>query len=282
MTQFAQNSEARMMQRLRLRLLACAVLLLIASSVRAELAEDQQIAAKITASTFPLEQVPEPLRLKVDALLKQPTAYARGPIEAFPCQPPVYSWLLDNPHHGFRAWRALGVKCATVEQKADGSFHGIDPLGSELSWTEVLREPNRRVWYAEGQARPAPLTPSVPLKVLLLLRHHEVVGEDGRIGVRHRAELFAQFDASRAAKLVSKLWGLSNETVARKAAEQVELFFSGLAWYISEHPEWVSTALKPNKKTTPQELQQVEVLVRLLATLPPPQGSPMPAGLRRE
>jgi hypothetical protein len=261
--------------------LASALLLASTVALRAGLSEEDEMAAKVTAAQFPIDQVPVPLRPKVEALLRQPTAYCRGPIEAFPCQPPVYAWLLDHPHLGFRAWKALGVKCATVEQKEDGSFHGVDPLGSELRWHEVLREPHRRVWYAEGQAKPAPLTPSVPIKVLLLLRHHEVVGADGRIGVRHRAELFAQFDTSKASKLISRLWGLTTETAAKKAAEQVELFFSGLAWYMTEHPDWVQTTFAPTRKTTALEAQQVDALLRLLASLPPPTPSP-PGSLRRE
>jgi hypothetical protein len=258
---------------LRPTLLTCLALGLGIAPARAERSEEDDMAAKVTAAQFPLEQVPAAYRAKVEVLLKQPTAYCRGPIEAFPCQPQVYAWLLDNPHLGFRAWRALGVKCATVEQKPDGSFEGADPLGSELKFTEVLREPNRRVWYAEGQARPAPLAPSIALKVVLLLRHHEVVGADGRIGVRHRAELFAQFDAGRAAKFISKLWGLTTDTVAKKAAEQVELFFSGLAWYISEHPDWVNPTFKPTKKTTPQEIQQVQALVQVLGAVPAPMST---------
>lgn len=242
-------------------------------SVPAELSEAEEAAARITAAAFPYDQVPDALRAKVEAVLKQPTTYARGPIEAFPCQPKVYAWLLDHPHQGFRAWKALGVKCAAVEQRGDGIFHGVDPLGSEMTCYEILREPNRRVWYAEGMAKPAPIGPSVPIRAVVLLRYHDVVGADGRLGVRHRAEVFAQYDAGRAAKLVSRLWGLSNETVTRKAAEQIEMFFSGLAWYISEHPEWPPTALKADKKTSARDLEQITLLTQMLAGLPVGDGN---------
>lgn len=253
---------------LRRACLACALLALCLPTARGERSEEDDMAARVTTAQFPFELVPEPLRLKVETVIKQPTAYSRGPVEAFPCHPPVYRWLLDNPHHGFRAWKALGVKCATVDQKGDGSFHGVDPLGSEMKFTEVLREPNRRVWYAEGLAKPAPLTPSVPFKLVLLLRYHDVVGADGRIGVRQRAELFAQFDAGKAATFLGKVWGMTSDVAAKKAAEQVELFFSGLAWYISEHPDWVKTTLKPTKKTTPTEIEQVEGLIQLMVGAP--------------
>jgi hypothetical protein len=248
--------------------LGIATPLTLSQTTRADLNEAQEFAARLTASTFPYEQVPETLRPKVEAVLKQPTTYARGPIEAFPCEPKVYGWLLDHPHHGFRAWKALGVKCATVEQRGDGLFHGVDPLGSEMTCYEILREPHRRVWYAEGTAKPAPIGPSVPVRAVVLLRHHDVVGADGRVGVRHRAEVFAQYDAGRAAKLVSRLWGLTNEAVTRKAAEQIEMFFSGLAWYMSEHPDWPPTALKPDKKCTPRDLDQIALLMQMLAGLP--------------
>ena len=239
------------------------------SPVQPSSAAEEQ-AARLTVMTFPYDRVAEPLRPRVEAVLKQPTVYARGPIEAFPCQPSVYGWLLDHPHLGFRAWKALGVKCARVEQRDDGTFYGVDPSGSELTCTEVLREPNRRVWFAEGVARPAVIGPSFPLRAVLLLRHHEVIGADGRTGVRHRAEVFAQYDANRAAKIISQLWNMTDQTVARRAAEQVELFFSGLAWYISENPTWPATALQPQALPSPRDRDQLASLQVLLTSLPAP------------
>jgi hypothetical protein len=172
--------------------------------------------------------------------------------------------LLDHPHWGFRAWEALGAKCASVERKDDGSFRGVDQQGSELRWQSVVSVPGKRVWYAEGVGRPMPLVPPVSLRAVLLLTYHEVIGPSGRVGIRHRAELFAQFDG-KTANLVAKLSGLPADLAAKKTVEQVELFFSGMAWYLSENPAWGTVVFERTRKESPERDRQVDAILRELA-----------------
>ena len=230
-------------------------------------AEDENPIARASAEQIPLEKISPGMRDKVAGLLKDHALYCRGPVEAFPCRPGVYQWLLDNPQWGFRAWRALGAQCATVEHKDDGWFVGVDPQGSELRWQTVLNEPGRRLCYVEGTGRLAPLTPTVTMKAVVFLRYQEVVGVDGRTGIRHRAELFAQFE-ERTVAWLAKLTGFTASSTAGKAMEQVELFFSGMAWYVSEHPIWAKRVFPANDAARPDEKQAMETFWRELAAPP--------------
>ncbi len=226
-------------------------------------AEERCSAPNTSGGQIALDQVPKDLRGKVAQVLKQPSLQTSGPVEAFPCRAAVYTWLLDHPHWVMRAWQAAGAKCANVERQADGSFAGIDELGSELRWRVVINEPGRRVWYAEGSGRPLPLVPAVSLRALVTLRYEEVTGPDGRAGIRQRSEVIALFD-SKAANLAARIWGMSTENAARQALEQINLFFAGMAWYLSEHPKWAMTALHPTGKLKSEELREVEPLLREL------------------
>jgi hypothetical protein len=224
--------------------------------------EEMEIARLITASQVPLEKLPEAYRQKVRDVLDQSTSiYSRSNVAAFPCKPAVYHWLVENPHWGFKAWKALGSKCATVELKDDGCFLGTDSSGSDFKLYTVYREPGRRIWYAEGMAKPTVLSPPVSVRAVLLLKYQEVKGIDGRIGIRQRAELFAQVD-TKSAGLLAKLWGLSAEAITAKAVEQVDLFFSGMSWYITEHPAWAKTTLQPTNTTPVGEVKQIEAMLQ--------------------
>jgi hypothetical protein len=229
---------------------------------RAASKEELEIARRITAAQMPLDKLPEAYRQKVTDIVDQSaTVYSRSPATAFPCKPAVYHWLVDNPQCGFRAWKVLGTKCATVEKKEDGSYFGKDQAGSEFHVHTVFEEPGRRIWYAEGTAKATAVSSPVPVRAVLVLRYQEVKGVDGRIGIRHRAELFTQAEA-KTTGLMGKLWGMSADVLATKAAEQVDLFFSGIAWYMSEHPEWTKTALQPTAATAAEEAKQVEMLFK--------------------
>jgi hypothetical protein len=229
--------------------------------------ESVELARALSVAQIPLDKLSVGQRGNVEDLLKNASLFARGRAVSFPCRPCVYEWLLDHPNWGFRGWRALGARCATVEPQPGGWFVGVDEQGSRLRWQSVLTEPGRRLWYVEGTGRVAPWTPSVTLRALVVLRYQEVVGLDGRTGIRHRAELFAQFEEKGIAWL-AKLTGVTAEGAAHRALDQIELFFSGMAWYASEHPAWVHDVFRPNSASPAEERQAVETLCRQL-TLPP-------------
>jgi hypothetical protein len=227
--------------------------------------EELEIARRMTAAQIPLERIPETYRQKVTEVVDQAASvYSRSAATAFPCNPAVYFWLVDNPQCGFRAWKALGTKCAAVERKDDGSYLGKDAAGSEFRVHPVFEEPGRRIWYAEGMAKPTSISSPINVRAVLVLKYQEVKGVDGRIGVRHRAELFTQIE-SKSTGLMGKLWGMSADALAGKAAEQVDLFFSGISWYISEHPEWTKTTLQPTSTTSAEETKHIEGLFKELA-----------------
>ncbi len=199
-------------------------------------ADDRELARRVAAAQVPLEQLAEPARGKVAELLKNAPVYGRGPVEAFPCRPPIYVWLLDHPDWAARGWRASGAKCAPIERVADGSF-ALNPPGAEVRWETVCRAPGRRVWYVEGSGRAGPLAPMVSIQAVLVLNFEEVRGADGRVGVRHWTEVFAKVEG-RAVNWLNRIAGISVDGATRKTLEQLELFYSGMAWYLCEHPEW--------------------------------------------
>ena len=161
-----------------------------------------------SAQQVPMDQIPAAMREGLKATLERPTLFTSGPTEIFPCKPAVYCWCLDHPDRAVIAWRRLGAKCVSISDRGAGRFGYTDEHGSDLSWDTVVRDPNLRVWYAQGHVRPGPLLPLVPVKACVILRHNEGRDERGRTTIQHQADMFIHTD-STAVAIVSRLLGPS-------------------------------------------------------------------------
>jgi hypothetical protein len=237
--------------------------LLVLSAIPA-LGNDKEMMQRQAASAqIRLDHLDPALQKRVADVVRQPTLYYRGPVEAFPCRCEVYRWLLDHPHWGFRAWQTLGAKCAAVEQNPDGSFSGADANGNKLIWQTIQAEPGKRVWYAEGSGKPLLIGPTITVRAVVMMRYQDVEGPTGKIGVRQRADVFAAYD-SAAAQLAAKVFGGSTDSAAQKFTEQICLFFSGMAFQLTDQPEWARKWVNASQPKSPTEVQQLNELKQIL------------------
>ena len=158
----------------------------------------------------------------------------------------MYEWLLDHPDRALAAWRRLGAIASEIVNHGDGKFSWSDNHGSSVSWHTVYNHKNLRMWYAEGKVRAAPLTPLVPVQAVLVLRHGDMAESDGHSLLIHQTEVFVLTD-SRAAALAARMMGGSVARLTDQGLGQLELFFSGLVWYLDQHPERVGRLLHDEK-----------------------------------
>jgi hypothetical protein len=196
------------------------------------------------AAHVPLAQLPDNVRHKMKPVLERPTLYCHSPGETFTCHPPLYFWLLDHPERAVPFWQRLGATCLPITPQGNGRFGWSDGQGSEVHWDTVYHTEQVRVWYAEGNVRPGPLMPLVPVRAVVVLRHDVGKNESGAANVRHQGDLFLYTD-SRAAALVTRLLGPQAPRLAEQGLSQLELFFSGPAWYLQQHPERAETMMRP-------------------------------------
>jgi hypothetical protein len=189
-----------------------------------------------SARSVPVDELPEKLRDGVRLCLDKPVLFTRGPAETFVSRPEVYYWFLDHPDRAVIAWQRLGAKCVGINDRGGGRFGWSDEHGSDLVWETVHRTPTGRVWYAQGKVRPAPLLPLVPVKAVVILRHVEGKNARGDTTLVHQADMFLHTD-STAATLATKLLGSSAPKFAEQCLGQLQLFFSGLSWYLTQYPE---------------------------------------------
>jgi hypothetical protein len=192
---------------------------------------------------LPLEQLDERQRQLAKYVLDKPAFTAKGPSESFFCKPEHYQFFLDHPDRAVAAWRKLGAKCVGIASRGDQQFSWNDEQGSEVIWETIHRGAELHIWYAEGKVRPGPLMPLVPVKALVVMRHKELKDADGATQVQHQADIYVQTD-SKTAAMLTRMIGPASQRVAEQGMGQLQLFFSGLSWYLDRHPERADVLLK--------------------------------------
>jgi hypothetical protein len=187
------------------------------------------------------------LRDQVRQVIEHPVLSSHGPAEAFTGDPALYQWLLDHPDRAVRAWRRLGAVCTEITDKGNGWFGCTDGHGTEIRWATAYNSPALRIWYAEGKVRPSLFLPTVPVRVVLVLRHGQHPDGAGRKVIYHQADVFFQTD-SKTAALIAKMFDSSAPRLAEQGLRQIELFFSALVWYFEQHPERAEKLLADNRR----------------------------------
>lgn len=194
-----------------------------------------------------LSEVVEPgYRDAVLGVARKPTIATRGISDAVVCTPAVYEWLLEHPDRTSLAWRRLKVPCVEISDIGNGKFSWADGEGSELTWQTVGRFPNGLVWYATGKVKPSAVTPSVPVRAVVVMTHPKEVGTNGTATISPAVQVYMQTD-SKAATVVMRMMGPTAPKLAQQGAEQLLFFFTGIARYLQAHPDQVNNLLGPAK-----------------------------------
>lgn len=195
-----------------------------------------------------LSEVVDPAyRDAVSAVVRKPTIATRGRSDEVICDPAVYDWLLDHPDRVSLAWRRLRVPCVQITDAGKGRFAWSDGEGSELLWQTVGRFPDGLVWYATGKVKPSAVTPTVPVRAVVVMTHPKKPKADGTATVTPAAHVYLHTD-SRAANVVLRVLGPTAPKLAEQGAEQLLYFFTGVATYAHKHPDKAGELLSPGKK----------------------------------
>jgi hypothetical protein len=125
------------------------------------------------------------------------------------------------------------VTWAPIENRGNGRFAYRDENGTDVYWDTVLRIPGLRIWYAEGQVKPALLVPRAHVEVVVVLSYRETTDEEGRTALRHQMHLAVKTD-SRALALAARLLGGSAPKLAEQYMGQLQMFYGALAWYLDQ------------------------------------------------
>jgi hypothetical protein len=185
-------------------------------------------------------------REAVTEVVRHPTLTAKAAEEPFASSARVYDFLLDHPDRTAQAWRRMGVPCVEITDLGRGQFGWTDHNGSEIIWQVAGRFPDGLVWLATGKVKPGALLPAVPVKAVAVLHAPRAADKVGTT-LTPSVRVYLLTD-SRAATTVLKMFGSAVPKMAEQGAEQLLLFFSGVATYVNQYPDKAEALLAPASK----------------------------------
>jgi hypothetical protein len=181
---------------------------------------------------IPLDAMPADLRAGVQSVLEQPSLSSKGPVETFNANASTYRWLLEHPGTGVKLWRLLGARVTDIVER-EGMYFWNDGQGSDMRWRIVYRDSGTQAWYAEGKAKPSFLIPATSFRAFVVLKY--TTGKDfaDKPAIRHQVHFLLRCD-SGAMALAARILGASAPRLAEQYLGQLQLFYGGLAWYLSQ------------------------------------------------
>lgn len=185
-------------------------------------------------------------RADVVKVVKQPTISTRATAPDVVCTVSMYEWLFDHPDRVALAWQRLKVAAVPITDGGNGQFSWTDENGSEVAWRVVGAFPDGLVWYATGKVKPAPASPSVPVKAVAVLSRQQKKAKDGVAAFSTSVQIYLVSD-SKAATAAIRLMGPAAPKVAEQGAEQFLEFFNGIADYVQKNPTKADALLAPKK-----------------------------------
>ena len=202
----------------------------------------------MTAPTTPApltfgEVVQPAFKETVLKVVRQPTISTKYTSDEVTCGREMYEWLLNHPDRVSLAWRRMKVGCVEITDLGNGKFGWNDDQGSELVWQTVGTFPDGVVWYATGKVKPSPVTPSVPVKAVVVLAYPSK--KEGKLAPVTQVYLHTD---SRAATMITRMLGPTAPKLAEQGAEQLLFFFNGIGRYVTANPEKAEGLLAPAKK----------------------------------
>jgi hypothetical protein len=182
----------------------------------------------------------------VTIVVRQPTVSTRATAPTTVCTVSMYEWLFDHPDRVSLAWQRLKVPAVPITDMGNGQFVWTDENGSEIVWRTVGTFQDGLVWYATGKVKPAPATPSVPVKAVAVLTRPQKAAKDGVAAFTTSVQVYIHSD-SKAAALAMRVLGPTAPKLAEQGAEQFLEFFNGIAEYVQKNPTKADALLAPRK-----------------------------------
>ena len=202
------------------------------------------MTAPMTTAPLTFGEVVQPaFKDTVLKVVRQPTISTKYTSDEVTCGREMYEWLLNHPDRVSLAWRRMKVGCVEITDLGNGKFGWNDDQGSELVWQTVGTFPDGVVWYATGKVKPSPVTPSVPVKAVVVLAYPSK--KEGKLAPVTQVYLHTD---SRAATMITRMLGPTAPKLAEQGAEQLLFFFNGIGRYVTANPEKAEALLAPAKK----------------------------------
>jgi len=189
------------------------------------------------AQIVPIDQIAPESRDSVAEVIRDHTFHRQGAPDAFPCDPTLYSMLLNEPDLTLALWRDLSTAPVQLRKLTPNRYEGTDGQGASGTWDYVLRSPELHVMLAyfnyvspRGNAR-------IDARIVLVVRSSYYREAKGESTVQHSVEAFVKID-SKGWKTLARTFRPVIEKALEDQVHEAGLFVSLMSRVVVDHPTW--------------------------------------------
>jgi hypothetical protein len=143
---------------------------------------------------IPWQSFDRETREEVQQLTKGGTIFRRLPAQVIPCDPRLFSFMLDNPELLVNIWEVMGISKVTMTRTGPNEYTAADGAGTSCNLRVIHRGQDLQIVLAEGVYEGPAFPKAIHGRCLLVLRSASLQETDGRDYITARLDAFIDFD----------------------------------------------------------------------------------------
>jgi len=144
--------------------------------------------------TIPWQAFDKETREQIQTLTKSSTIFRRMPAQVFPCDPRLFSFMLENPELLVNIWEVMGISKVEMTRTGPNEYAAADGAGTTCTLRIVHRSPDMQIVMADGVYEGSAFPKPIRGQCLLVLRSAYLQETDGRDYITARLDAFIDFD----------------------------------------------------------------------------------------
>jgi hypothetical protein len=189
------------------------------------------------AQVVPLEGIAPAYRENVAEVIREATVHCKGAPETFPCNPRVYSALLNEPALTLALWKDLAASPVQLRQVSADRYEGSDGGGTTGTWEFVYRSPKMHVLLCNlSHTRPRGAV-RLDARIVLVVHSGFYREVNGDPWVQHDIEAFVKVD-SKGWKAVARTVRPVIERLLEDQVREAGWFVSLMGRLVGTYPNW--------------------------------------------
>jgi len=185
---------------------------------------------------IPWNQLNDPARNKLKAVLDHPSYFRRMPSQTLECDPELFTFLVRHPEVIVSIWKVMGVTKVEVERTGEFTFRGQDGAGTRCQSELVYGTDQLHIFYALGDYDGSMTTKPVEGRCVCVLHSQQVPSADGTSWLQGRMDLFLKLDQLGADLIVRTIGPFIAKTADLNFIESAK-FLSQLSQAAQRNPE---------------------------------------------
>lgn len=175
-------------------------------------ADTSREARRDAVNSIPFDELTDEMQQRLRSVVGNSSLYRRMPVQTLECDADMHVFLVRHPEVIIDIWRLMGITKCSIQRKGEFELHVSDGLGTVSDVELVYGTPGLHVMYGTGTYSGSFLRKPVEGRSVLVLKSDYVRGDDGKVKVTNRLDVFVRFDQVGAQLLAKTLYPLVGKT----------------------------------------------------------------------